>query len=361
MSERFYAATRKGLFTLEHQTTGQWSISNVAFLGDPVTMVLPDRSDGLLYAALNLGHFGVKLHRSHDAGKTWGECAAPAYPQQGQDPSAPSVIQVWSLEPEGPEQAGLWAGTLPGGLFRSRDRGASWELVESLWNKPERKEWFGGGAEHPGIHSICVNPHDSAHVTLGVSCGGVWVTKDGGDSWECRAQGMRADFMPPERAYDPNIQDPHRVVQCSAAPEVFWAQHHNGVFLSCDEACSWQEVPNVQPSAFGFAVAVHPHDPKTAWFVPGVKDECRLPVGAQLVVSRTRDGGETFEVLRKGLPQEHCYDLVYRHGLDIDSSGDRLAFGSTTGGLWVSENQGDSWHCISTHLPPVYCVRFDVA
>ena len=96
----------------------------------------------------------------------------------------------------------------------------------------------------------------------------------------------------------------------------------------------------------------------TAWFIPAVKDECRIPYNAQLVVTRTRDGGKSFEVLREGLPQEQAYDLIYRHGLDIDITGERLAMGSTTGGLWVSENQGDSWNCISTHLPPVYNVRF---
>ena len=135
-------------------------------------------------------------------------------------------------------------------------------------------------------------------------------------------------------------------------------QHHNGVFRSTDNAESWQEVANVQPSVFGFGVAVHPRDPLTAWFVPAVKDECRVPVDARLVVARTRDGGQTFEVLRNGLPQEHCYDLVFRHALDIDASGERLAIGSTTGGLWVTEDGGDLWTCVSTHLPPVYAVRF---
>ena len=83
-----------------------------------------------------------------------------------------------------------------------------------------------------------------------------------------------------------------------------------------------------------------------------------VPVGAQLVVARTRDGGESFEVLRSGLPQEGAYDLVYRHGLDVDSTGERLAMGSTTGGLWVSEDQGDRWSCLSAHLPPIRAVRF---
>ena len=103
---------------------------------------------------------------------------------------------------------------------------------------------------------------------------------------------------------------------------------------------------------------MHPENPDTAWFVPAQKDERRVPVDAALCVARTRDGGKSFQALRKGLPQQAAYDLVYRHGLAVDPTGNRLAMGSTTGGLWVSEDQGDSWRCLSTHLPPIYCVRF---
>jgi photosystem II stability/assembly factor-like uncharacterized protein len=169
---------------------------------------------------------------------------------------------------------------------------------------------------------------------------------------------MRAEYMPPERAYDPDVQDPHALVQCRTQPDALWVQHHNGIFRSTDGGDSWQEIEDVPVSKFGFAVAVHPHDGDTAWFVPAVKDERRIPVDGKLVVTRTRDGGRTFDVLRDGLPQEHAYDLIYRHSLDVDDTGDRLAFGSTTGSLWVSEDQGDRWECVSTHLPPIYCVRF---
>jgi hypothetical protein len=120
----------------------------------------------------------------------------------------------------------------------------------------------------------------------------------------------------------------------------------------------WEEIKEAGPSTFGFAVVVQPDDPDTAWFVPAIKDEKRIPVDGKVVVTRTRDAGKTFETLHNGLPQEHAYDLVFRHALDIDQSGNRLAFGSTTGSLWVSEDQGDTWQTISTNLPPVYCVRF---
>jgi hypothetical protein len=364
MSQRILVATRKGLFSVVRAAGAEpdWRIEPPHFLGDPVSAVLQDARDGAWYAALNLGHFGVKMRRSTDAGRNWYEMSVPAYPQQPEssaDKTPWKLVQIWCLETGGPDQPGvLWAGTLPGGLFRSSDGGESWRLNESLWHRPERTEWFGGGYDYPGIHSICVDPRDSRCITVGVSCGGVWQTRDNGASWQLAARGMAAAYMPPERRDDQNIQDPHRVVQCPAAPDVLWAQHHNGVFRSTDQGASWREVPAMSPS-FGFAVAVHPRDPDTAWFVPAVKDECRVPVDAALAVARTHDGGDSFTALRRGLPQEHAYDLVYRHALAVDPGGQCLAMGSTTGSLWISEDQGDHWRTVSTHLPPVYAVSFE--
>lgn len=326
---------------------------------------------GTLYAALGHGHFGVKMHRSTDGGNSWEPIGTPAYPEKPADykPKVQPaegltydwVLQmVWALSPGGTDQDGLiWCGTLPGGIFKSEDHGEHWELNRALWDDPRREEWFGGGAEYPGIHSICVNPQDPNHVTLGVSCGGSWITRDGGKTWQIGGKGMRAEYMPPERAYDNNIQDPHRLVQCPSRPDSLWVQHHNGIFKSNDGAASWTEITSVKPSAFGFAVAVHPRDPDIAWFVPAIKDEKRIPSEGKVIVNRTTDGGKSFATLSKGLPQHHAYDLVLRHALDIDESGERLAFGSTTGSLWVSEDGGESWQTVSNHLPPIYTVLFE--
>ncbi|MBR9909405.1 MAG: exo-alpha-sialidase [Gammaproteobacteria bacterium] len=360
MGATLRVGTRKGLFAFQRQADGQWQQAGEAeFLGDPVTMLLRDWRSGDQYAALNLGHFGVKLHRRAAAASQWTEIAAPQFPQaEGAD--GPSLQQLWELVPGGADQPGLlWAGTIPGGLFKSTDSGASWTLVESLWQRPERQNWFGGGYDQPGIHSICVHPQASNTLRLAVSCGGVWETTDGGNNWTQTGQGLRAAFLPPEQAYDPVSQDPHRMVCCAAAPQHLWIQHHNGIFRSTDGGHNWQEINSAGPSTFGFAVAVHPKDPATAWFVPAIKDERRVPVDDHLVVTRTRDGGASFEVLSAGLPNPPAYDLVYRHALDVDSSGKLLAFGSTTGNLWVSEDQGDQWQCLSNHLPPINVLRFD--
>ena len=370
MAERCHVATRKGLFTVERGRSG-WSIARVNFLGDNVTLVMHDPRSGSLLAALNHGHFGVKVHRSRDAGSTWQEVGTPKYPEKPADyapkntpaEGAPvdwSLKLIWALSPGGRDQPGVvWCGTLPGGLFRSEDDGDSWELNRPLWDDPRREEWFGGGADFPGIHSVCVDSRDSRHVLVGVSCGGVWRTRDDGRTWDIGGTGMRAEFMPAERQFDPNVQDPHLVAQCGAAPDVLWVQHHNGIFRSTDGAATWTEISGVKPSAFGFPVAVHPNDPNTAWFVPAVKDEKRYPGGGCVVVNRTRDAGKTFETLTSGLPQDHAYDLVFRHALDVDESGERLAFGSTTGSLWFTENGGDSWQTVSSNLPPIYAVRFE--
>ncbi|HJU40522.1 MAG TPA: sialidase family protein [Tahibacter sp.] len=365
MSDRLLVSTRKGLFALA-RANGEWAVERTAFLGDNVTLALADARDGAWYAALNLGHFGVKLHRSTDRGRTWTEIAVPAYADgdtvavgDGKPPKPAALSLLWSLEPGGSGEDGrLWAGTIPGGLFRSDDRGDTWQLVRSLWDRPERERWFGGGYDAPGIHSICVDPRDARTLRVAVSCGGVWRSSDAGATWDVACDGMFATYMPPELRGDPAIQDPHRMVQCAGNPDAFWVQHHNGVFRSVDGARTWHEVANVPPSVFGFAVATHPRDPDVAWFVPAAKDECRVPVDGALVVARTRDGGATFEVQRRGLPQRDAYDLVYRHGLAIDATGERLAFGSTTGGLWTSENQGDDWRALPARLPPVSAVTF---
>jgi len=366
MSERLLVSTRKGLFTIDRQDAGGWRVARTDFLGDNVSLTLADPRDGTRYAALDHGHFGVKLHRSSSDG--WEEIAAPTYPEKPEGheefdmwgrPLPWTTVRIWALKAGGGDEPGaLWCGTLPGGLFRSTDGGQSWEIVRSLWEDPRRRQWMGGGADLPGIHSILVDPRDSRCVTLAVSTGGLWHTKDSGATWSQRGRGMRAEHVPPELTHDPIAQDVHCLSQCPAAPHRMWVQHHNGIFVSSDEGETFSEITDVAPSAFGFPVVVHPKDPDTAWFVPEIKDEQRIPRDGRLVVNRTCDGGRSFQTLTHGLPQEHAYDIVYRHALAIDPSGDRLAFGSTTGGVWVSEDQGDSWTCISHHLPPVYAVTF---
>jgi hypothetical protein len=360
MAGMLWIGTRKGLF-VARRGDSHWRIGKPHFAGEPVTQVLVDPQDGAWYAALRLGHFGIKLRKSRDAGLHWEEIAAPAFPPKPSDgpwkddPTPWSVDLVWGLE-AGPGR--LWAGCLPAGLFTSDDGGASWQLVASLWERPERKEWFGGGYDHAGIHSILVEPRDGRHVTIGISCGGVWQTRDAGLAWTNTSQGMDAgQYMPPERRFDPNIQDVHRIDQCRAHPEVLWSQHHGGLYRSVDGGVKWDAILPPQPSAFGFPVAAHPVDPQRAWFAPAHSDAQRIPVDGRMVVNETRDGGASFASHGEGLPQRDAYHLIYRHALVTSDDGQTLAMGSTTGGLWVSEDAGASWQCLSRDLPPIAVLR----
>lgn len=372
MKTQLHVGTRKGLFLIE-RTDEKWRIVRVSHLGVPVPMLLPDARDGSLYAAVEHGHFGTKLHASTDDGATWEERAVPVYPPKAegeedvidpmrQKPVPRTLEKIWALESGGANEPGvLWCGTIPGGLFKSTDSGRSWEIVRSLWENPARKKWFGGGADWPGIHSVCVDPRDSRHVTIAISCGGVWTTHDSGETWTVLGKGLVCDYMPPELADQPESQDPHRIVACPSAPDVMWMQHHNGIFFSENAGANWRRITEAGPSVFGFAVAVHPSQPHRAWFVPGVKDEMRIACDGAVCVTETRDAGATFTAHRAGLPQDNAYHIAYRHCLDVTDDGSTLAFGSTTGSLWVSTDSGASWERITAELPPVYCVRFSKA
>ncbi|MCB2106431.1 MAG: hypothetical protein KDE14_01965 [Rhodobacteraceae bacterium] len=361
MSDLMLVSTRKGLMTYTRNEKG-WVHDATHFYGSPVSLALSDKSGQTILAALNLGHFGVKLHRTQDGGKTWTELDPPAYPKADggeSDESAPANKGIWALEWADPQNPNaVWCGTAPGGLFYSDDLGATWTLNRGLWDFEERKKWVGGGTVDPALHSVCVDPRDKNRIAVGVSCGGVNLTEDGGKTWRVASHGMWAAYVPPGAKDDPAVQDVHMIVQSPTNPDIYWCQHHNAMFRSTDASKSWQEIKPVPVSNFGFAVAVHPKDPETAWYVPAHSDQIRAPVDGKVVVNRTRDGGKTFTTLRNGLPQENAFDLIYRHGLAIDRTGERLAMGSTTGGLWATDDQGENWASVSNTLPPVYAVRF---
>ena len=333
-------------------------------------MVLDDARDGTVYAALNLGHFGSKLHRSADRGATLERgggavVRGPARHRQAArpgrrapPPEPPTLKMLWALEAGGADQPGrLWAGTLPGGLFKSDDRGATWTICRSLWDEPARAQWFGGGYDWPGVHSVLVDPRDSRHVVVGVSCGGAWASDDDGATWSVPRHRHARRLHAARAAGRPVIQDPHRIVRCPARPTCSGRSTTAACSARPTAAGSGRRSTPRGRRASASPWPCIPQRPDTAWFVPAVKDERRVPVDGKLVVSRTTDGGKTFDVLDRGLPAP-SYDLVYRHALDVDATGNVLAMGSTTGGLWISTDGGDSWRTVSTNLPPIYAVRF---
>ncbi len=350
--------TRKGLVTYRKNAGGKWTYSNTQFLGIPVSMATFDGNTGTWWAMLDHGHWGCKLHRSVD-GKVWQELEAPKFPD-GEEikDGVPAVTKyLWAFSNGGKDRKGvIYIGTEPGGLFKSQDNGDSFELVRGLWDHPSRKEqWFGGGRDTPGIHSIIVDPDDFNHMYVAISVAGVFETKDGGQTWDPKNKGLHADFLP-----DPSSeigQDPHLVVTCKNDTRVMWQQNHCGIYRSENGGQDWVDISQKEgPANFGFAIAAHETDPQVAWVIPGISDEIRVAVDQSLCVCRTDDGGKTWTDFRSGLPQEDAFDIVYRHALDI--TGDSLAFGTTTGNLYLSDNQGEKWELLNANLPMIHSVEF---
>jgi photosystem II stability/assembly factor-like uncharacterized protein len=350
--------TRKGLIAYR-RSNDCWAVENLSFEGSPVSIAYCDPRNGTWWACLDHGHWGVKLHRSRDRGRNWEEVSAPAYPEGEEitDGVPAATRYIWSMNHGGTKyHSKLWLGTDPGGLFMSEDGGSSFRLVESLWKHPSRKTgWMGGGRDQPGIHSIVVDPRNEDHLHIGISCAGVFETQDGGRSWEVRNKGLRADFLPDPAS---NIgHDPHILVAAPTNPDMLWQQNHCGIFRSVDGGLNWQEVSQpAGPARFGFAITVADDDPEQAWVAPADSDLVRTAIKGALCICRTDDGGKNWKELRKGLPQKDCFDIVYRHALA--SSGDTVAFGTTTGNLFFSPDKGENWQTLNNYLPMIYSVQF---
>ena len=350
--------TRKGLVTYQRNGAG-WKLRDTSFLGIPVSLTHVDSRNGTWWACLDHGHWGQKLHKSNDEGKTWTEVEAPKFAEgmEMKEGEAAAVRYLWAFAEGGNgKDDTVYIGTEPGGLFQSQDGGATFSLVESLWNHPSRKDnWFGGGRDYPGIHSIVVDPRDSDHIYIGISVAGVFETLDGGKSWNVKNKGLRADFLP-----DPHAEvghDPHLLVASPSHPDILWQQNHCGIFRSVDAGNNWQDITQEGgPARFGFAIAVAENNPEQAWVVPAVSDELRVAIDGALCVCRTDDGGKTWIDFRGGLPQKDCFDIVFRHALDVN--GETLAFGTTTGNLFISNDSGENWECINSTLPLVHSVAF---
>jgi photosystem II stability/assembly factor-like uncharacterized protein len=386
MAQRILVGTRKGTF-LVSRSGRRWGLQLAGHAGSGVNYVARDPHTGMLWALLGHGHWGAKLSRSRDEGATWSDGPQIKYPEgarhylppppseTGPGEGAPTLkpatlLKLWTIE-FGP-RGGVYVGTIPGGLFVSRDGGESFELDLGLWNHDSRggdlfhgpgngtTKWYGTPAAEgefaPGIHSIVSDPRSPERLLVGISTAGVFETEDGGQTWRTRNRGLSMDYSP-----NPTDEwaghDPHAVVRCPGQPDHLWQQNHCGVFYSDDNASTWRKVSRPEQGVnFGFPVAVDAQDGRTAWLVPGTSDMQRMAIRGGLFVARTEDGGESWRELREGLPQEHAYDVVYRHALN--NSGDLLAFGTTTGNLYVSEDRGESWQSVAHNLPPIYSVRF---
>jgi len=350
--------TAKGLLLLTDRS-GQWAVEKVFFLGFPVAFVFVDERTNTWWTGLAHRHWGPKLHCSTDRGASWEERPLPRYPTGAEvQPGKPAVLKkMWCLQQAGPDRpGGLWLGTEPGGLFYSEDNGLHFELVRPLWEHPSRQnpmQWFGAGRDYPFIHSIVVDPNDSDHVYIAVSCAGVFETQDGGQSWAPRNQGLIAAYLPNPQAEVGH--DPHLLLQSHRDTRVLWQQNHCGVFRSTDAGRYWASISDQEGLAdYGFALAIDPDDTNEAWVIPAISDEMRVAKDLALVVSHTRDGGKTWEAQRSGLPQSYCFDIAFRHALAFKDG--LLAFGTNNGNVYLSENRGTHWQRVAENLPRVDAV-----
>ncbi len=345
--------TGKGLVIFQH-VGNLLKPSDVQFKGFAVTMTYADPLDGSWWVGLSHKHWGQKLHRSVDEGKTWEEKPVPVFEDRYlSDGSRARLRQIWTIRRAGNS---LWMGTDPGGLFVSENNGASFELVESLWNHPSRSnqnQWFGAGSNYPFVHTIEAHPGNPDRIFVGVSCAGVFESRDHGGSWEPRNNGLKATYLPNEHTEIGH--DPHAILICRSNPDVMWQQNHCGVFVSMDGAESWQDVSNADglPS-YGFALAIDHKRPERAWVIPAESDDQRNAPDLNLRVYQTNDFGKNWQQEDEGLPSEMAFDIVLRQGLDrVD---DLMVFGTNSGNLYQSDGDGKSWKLISSNLSKVNTV-----
>lgn len=357
---KLLVGTTKGLIVYSNEA-GSWKKQDIHFLGMPVSMVYVDERTNTWWASLAHRHWGQKLHYSEDDGKTWPPVAPPKYPKGSLLSSGkPARLKkIWAIQEDTrPNGKGIYVGTEPGGLFYKEDPSMPFQLVESLWNHPSRSDhnqWFGAGRDHPFLHSIAIHPKNPDHIYIAVSCAGVFESKDGAKTWRPKNKGLIAAYLP-----NPEVEvghDPHMIHICRSKPEVIWQQNHCGIFRTENGGEMWQLIskPDEFPH-YGFALAIDHTNPDRAWVIPALSDEMRIAPDLSLKVYRTEDAGKSWQALSNGLPQADCFDIVFRHSLDIN--GNTLAFGSSTGNLYLSEDAGEAWTCLSHTLARIDCVKF---
>lgn len=359
MKPHLLVGTSKGLVVFQPASHG-WGTPSVHFEGLPVSMVFDDHRTSTWWVSLSHRHWGEKLHRSADQGKTWEDVEVPQFGGRLFQPgTTASLKKIWVMQGGGQHhQDRLWLGTEPGGLFLSENNGNSFELVESLWSHPSRmdpNQWFGAGKDFPFIHSIEVDPLNDDHVYIAVSCAGVFETLDGGKNWHPCNKGLIAAYLPKPH---PEVgHDPHRMLICKQNPSAIWQQNHCGIFRTTDAGKEWKLVSGTHGFPhYGFALAISHSNPDEAWVIPAQSDERRIPVDLRLQVCHTTDAGKHWTTLNMGLPPTPNFDLVLRHG--FSKMGDCMAFGTNNGNLYTSTDRGANWQTVSHHLAPVQTVVF---
>lgn len=369
--------TTKGAFVIDGGAErGDWTLRGPFCDGWSINHMIGDPETGALWAAGGGEWSGAGVWRSEDDGASWelskladGQFDAwirddPAMAEMfGATPAPPApysgeIEALWSL---GRVNGALYAGAKPAQLYRSADRGASWDRVESLAAFPGREDWQPGAAGLT-LHTIVSAPEAPERMWLAISAAGVFASEDGGREWERRNRRSNA-VTPPAHPAGGDGQEiglcVHNMVRAPGPRDLLYQQNHHGVFRSRDGGRSWDEITAGLPSTFGFPVAVHPRDPETLWVLPLNGDSVgRYPPEAAAAVWRSRNGGDSWEPLRNGLPGRDCFFTVLRQAMATDRGTPAgIYFGTNSGSVFASTDEGDSWTEIARHLPTVLCVE----
>lgn len=365
-----YVATRKGLWLYTSKDRLSWAVEGPVHFGCLVHHVVRDSRDGkTILAGVRTGHLGPTVQRSVDGGKTWQESPQPPAFAKG-EARGRAVDHVFWLTPGHPSEPGVWyAGTSPQGLFRSEDGGVTWSAVAGFNDHPQQKAWVGddkdGTPDGPKLHSVLVDPRDPKHLYLGMSSGGVFESTDRGDSWRPLNSGVSIDVLPPlpdGKEYEFG-HDPHAVQLHPKQPDRLYQQNHFGIYrLDRDQGERWTRIGRAMPEEVGdrgFPMVVHPHDPDTAWVFPMDATDVwpRVSPSGRPAAYLTRDGGTSWQRQDRGFPPEQAWWTVKRQAMCADTEKKvGLYLGTTSGEVWASRDEGESFACIGRHLPHVYAV-----